>query len=197
MTKRLLATIGMVMFAACGASDESGNPSVEGMDEATLPVETDPSAETTAEENSVELGAKEAGLTAACFNTTPRQTFTGSVGSFTASGYSSTCGAVFDVNNFSTRFLGPIVSPGTFPTTKAACEALRIQFAVYDKATGRIVRSGSQRGVFQNDPPFVVGCDLSVNAAPGGAVAGKNFRFAVAAFNPSVQTVRARSVALP
>lgn len=138
-----------------------------------------------------EIGALEQGLTAACGTFPAQTTYTTRVNpTLQASAAQQGQGCqknsyIFDINDYNVGanpLMPPILSPAVIPTNQAECEATEVRFYVWDKTTSPPVflGLGSKFGVWQNDPPFVVGCDI-FRSSPVALTAGRDYRFGVSA----------------
>lgn len=139
-----------------------------------------------------ELGTLEQGLTAACGTFAAQATFTGRVsgGGVNVSVAQQGAGChqnsyIFDINDYNVGFnplYTPRLVPQSIPTNQADCEATELRYYVWDKTTSppTFLDLGNKYGVWQNDPPFFVGCDLS-RSSPVSLTGGKDYRFGVLA----------------
>jgi hypothetical protein len=138
-----------------------------------------------------DIAALEQGLTAACGTFPAQSTYTARVNptlNASAAQLGQGCqqnSYIFDINDYNVGvnpLQSPLLSPGTIPTNQADCEATELRYYVWDKATSppTFLGLGSKFGVWQNDPPFVVGCEIT-RATPVTLTAGKDYRFGVLA----------------
>jgi hypothetical protein len=138
-----------------------------------------------------EVGTLEQGLTAACGTFAAQTTYTGRVNPTlhaTAAQLGAGCQGnsyIFDINDYNVGMnplQAPLLTAETNPTTQATCEATELRYYVWDKSTSPPTFLGlaSKFGVWQNDPPFVVGCDLS-RSSPVALTTGNDYRFGVLA----------------
>jgi hypothetical protein len=142
-------------------------------------------------EEADELGTLEQGLTAACGTFAAQSTYTARVNPTlhaTAAQLGAGCQGnsyIFDINDYNVGvnpLQTPVLSPEVIPTNQADCEATEIRYYVWDKSTSppTFLGLGSKFGVWQNDPPFVVGCEI-FRSSPVALTAGTDYRFGVLA----------------
>lgn len=139
-----------------------------------------------------EFGTLEQGLTAACGTFPAQSTHTGRVSgggiNVSAAQHGAGCqqnSYIFDINDYNVGFNPlnrPTIAPQAIPTNQADCEATELRFYVWDKATNppTFLGLGNAFGIWQNDPPFIVGCDIN-RASPVALTGGKDYRFGVLA----------------
>jgi hypothetical protein len=108
---------------------------------------------------------------------------------------------IFDVNDYNVghnTLMPPVLSPATTPTNQADCEATEVRFYAWDKTTSPPVYLGQKArfGVWQNDPPFVVGCDIFVSPVVPLTV-GRDYRFGVLARRNGSRALKVQHNLLP
>lgn len=134
-------------------------------------------------EEEMDLETLEQAINTGCGALSPTFTFTGAVSpALNTNSYTGgNCNSVIvDLNNFSTAFLDPALSPQTVPTTQAACEAISVRLFVFEKTSSGNVYLGQTKelGIWHTGP-FVPSCEVTFKT-PLFLTGGKNYRFALA-----------------